>query len=166
MTPFMADQPIARLQHTQDNTEKLQTASVPWLGFEPMISVFEWAKTIHASTVISCKILFLLRNVKYWRAPTFLQRQVVQDYSAEMSFNSWCEHLWEGLKCGAVKVNWPCPEIFYGYIVFCCETVSASQWVSSSQCHFFTLIWVLGLSCHWSSAWNWTGIVKPKDLTC
>jgi hypothetical protein len=59
----MAHQHIARLLHTQDNTGKLP--SVPSLGFEPMILVFEWAKTIHASTVIGCKILFLLRNVKY-----------------------------------------------------------------------------------------------------
>lgn len=86
-------------------------------------------------------------------------------YSAEMSFNSGCRICGKDLlrKCGAVKVNWVCPEIFCGYIIFCWETINASQWVSSSGCHFFTLILGVRIVCHWSSEWTWTVIVKPKD---
>jgi hypothetical protein len=46
----MGDQPVARPLPTQDNTntERTQT-SMPPVGFEPTIPVFEMAKTFHAS---------------------------------------------------------------------------------------------------------------------
>jgi hypothetical protein len=53
----MGDQPNARLLPTQDNTKTEQTQTyMPQVGFEPMIPVFERAKTFyaleHVATVI------------------------------------------------------------------------------------------------------------------
>jgi hypothetical protein len=45
-TPFLGDQPVATPLSVQDNTQnKLGQISVPRVGFEPMIPVFEVAKT-------------------------------------------------------------------------------------------------------------------------
>jgi hypothetical protein len=51
MTPWTGDQPDARPLPTQDstNTEYTHTqTSMPRVGFEPAIPVFEQAKTVHA----------------------------------------------------------------------------------------------------------------------
>jgi hypothetical protein len=46
----MGDQPIARpipTNRTQRQNKRTQT-SMPQVGFEPTIPVFEWVKTVHA----------------------------------------------------------------------------------------------------------------------
>jgi hypothetical protein len=49
-TPWTGDKPDARPLATQENTNTEQTqTSMPWVGFEPTISVFERAKTFYAS---------------------------------------------------------------------------------------------------------------------
>jgi hypothetical protein len=45
-TPWMWDQPVVRPLPTQN---KRRRTSMPWVGFEPTIPVFERAKTFHAS---------------------------------------------------------------------------------------------------------------------
>jgi hypothetical protein len=44
------DQPVARPlpTHRTTQTQKRTQTSMPWEGFEPTISAFEWAKTVHA----------------------------------------------------------------------------------------------------------------------
>jgi hypothetical protein len=55
----MWNQPVARLLHTQNNTQNKyrQETSIPQVGSEPTIPVFERVKTFHAldraATVIS-----------------------------------------------------------------------------------------------------------------
>jgi hypothetical protein len=58
-TPWTSDQPVARSLPTQRTTKtqnKRTQTSMPRMGFEPTISVFERAKTVHvldcAATVI------------------------------------------------------------------------------------------------------------------
>jgi hypothetical protein len=41
------DRPVARPLHTQTQNNRTQT-SMPQMGFEPTIPVFEWGKTVHA----------------------------------------------------------------------------------------------------------------------
>jgi hypothetical protein len=57
-TSWTEYQPVARPLPTHRTTQtqnKGTQTSMPWVGFEPMISVFERAKTVHAATVIgSC----------------------------------------------------------------------------------------------------------------
>jgi hypothetical protein len=49
-TPWMGDRPAARPLPTQDNTTKKNAdTSMPRVGFEPTIPVFEWPKTLRAS---------------------------------------------------------------------------------------------------------------------
>jgi hypothetical protein len=63
-TSWTGDQPVARPlpthRATQTQNKRTQT-SMPRVGFEPTIPVFEWAKTVHAldraSTVIGIKKL-------------------------------------------------------------------------------------------------------------
>jgi hypothetical protein len=50
-TPWTGDQPVARPlpTHKTTQTQKKRTQpSMTRVGFEPTISVFEWAKTVHA----------------------------------------------------------------------------------------------------------------------
>jgi hypothetical protein len=50
-TPRTGDQPVARPLPTQGTTKpqkKRTQTSMPWVGFEPTIPVFERAKTVHA----------------------------------------------------------------------------------------------------------------------
>jgi hypothetical protein len=63
-TPWTEDQPIARPLPTHSTTQtqnKCTQTSIPWVGFEPTIPVFERAKTSHAldhaATVIG-RVLF------------------------------------------------------------------------------------------------------------
>jgi hypothetical protein len=67
-TPWTGDQPIPRLlpAHRTTQTQNKRTqASIPWVGFNPMTPVFEWAKTVHAleraATVINRIPLTYLR---------------------------------------------------------------------------------------------------------
>jgi hypothetical protein len=46
-TPWMGDQPAARLLPTQTQNKRTQT-SMSCVGFEPTIPAFERAKTVHA----------------------------------------------------------------------------------------------------------------------
>jgi hypothetical protein len=46
-TAWMGDQPVARPLPIQTQNKHRQT-SMPWVGFEPTIPVFERAKTVHA----------------------------------------------------------------------------------------------------------------------
>jgi hypothetical protein len=71
-TPRTGDQPIARPLPTQTQNKHRYT-SMPRVGFEPTIPVFERAKTIHASdraaTVIGiciCSSLKLCRKIQVW----------------------------------------------------------------------------------------------------
>jgi hypothetical protein len=51
-TPWMGDQLVARPLHTQRTIQthnKRTQTSMHWVGFEPKITVFEGAKTVHAS---------------------------------------------------------------------------------------------------------------------
>jgi hypothetical protein len=51
-TPWAGDQPVARPLHTDRTTQtrnKHTQTSMLAVGFEPIISVLEWAKTVHAS---------------------------------------------------------------------------------------------------------------------
>jgi hypothetical protein len=51
ITLWMGDQPVARPLPTHRTTQtqkKRRHTSMPWVGFEPMIPVFERAKTVHA----------------------------------------------------------------------------------------------------------------------
>jgi hypothetical protein len=64
-TPWTGDQPVARLlpthRTTQTQNKRTQT-SIPWVGFEPTIPVFERVKAVHASdrpaTVIGVLLTF------------------------------------------------------------------------------------------------------------
>jgi hypothetical protein len=48
-TPWKGDQPVARPLPTHDNTNRINTQiSMPWVGFESTIPVFERVKTGHA----------------------------------------------------------------------------------------------------------------------
>jgi hypothetical protein len=58
-TPWTGEQPVARLLPTHRTTQtqnKRTHTSMPRVGFEPTISMFEWAKMVHsldrAATVI------------------------------------------------------------------------------------------------------------------
>jgi hypothetical protein len=75
-TPWTGDQPIARSlpAHTTAQTQNKCTQTfMPWVGFEPTITVLERAKTVHAvdraATVIGrmdmCRRVFCL----YYREP-------------------------------------------------------------------------------------------------
>jgi hypothetical protein len=59
--PWTGDQPIARLlpvhRTTQTQNKRTQT-SMPQVGFEPMISLFEQAKTVHALDRAVTEIVF------------------------------------------------------------------------------------------------------------
>jgi hypothetical protein len=64
-TPGMGDQPAARPlpTHRTTQTHNISTqTSMPWVGFEPTIPVFERAKTVHAldraATVIGPLLFF------------------------------------------------------------------------------------------------------------
>jgi hypothetical protein len=50
-TPWTSNQPVAmplpKLRTTQTQNKRTQT-SIPWVGFEPTISAYERAKTVHA----------------------------------------------------------------------------------------------------------------------
>jgi hypothetical protein len=46
-TPWTGDQSVVRPLHIQKQNKRRQT-SMPWVGFEPTISAFERAKTVHA----------------------------------------------------------------------------------------------------------------------
>jgi hypothetical protein len=51
-TPWTSDHPVSRPLHTHRTTQtqnKCTQTPMPWVGFEPMILAFEWAKTVHAS---------------------------------------------------------------------------------------------------------------------
>jgi hypothetical protein len=51
-TLWMGDQPITRLLPTHRTTQtqnKCRQTYMPWMGLEPTIPAFEWAKTVHAS---------------------------------------------------------------------------------------------------------------------
>jgi hypothetical protein len=66
-TVWKGDKPVARPLATQDNTtqNKRTQTSMPRVGFEATITVFERAKTVHAldraATVISQKVKVLSR---------------------------------------------------------------------------------------------------------
>jgi hypothetical protein len=48
--PWTGNQPVARPLPTHRTTEtqnKYTQTYMPWLGFEPTIPAFEWAKTVH-----------------------------------------------------------------------------------------------------------------------
>jgi hypothetical protein len=50
-TPWTEDQPVARRLPTHRRTQtqnKLTQTSIPWVGYEPTILVFELTKTVHA----------------------------------------------------------------------------------------------------------------------
>jgi hypothetical protein len=54
-TPWMTDQPVAR-PPPNINTERRQT-SMPWVGFELTILLFERAKTVHALDCMATVII-------------------------------------------------------------------------------------------------------------
>jgi hypothetical protein len=67
-TPWMGDQPVARLQPTyttQTQNKRTQT-SMPWVRLEPTIPAFERAKTVHAldraATVVGPRTSNFLKN--------------------------------------------------------------------------------------------------------
>jgi hypothetical protein len=64
-TPWTGDQAVARPLLTQTQNERRHT-SMPWMGYEPTIPVFERAKSVHAlnraATVIDlCNVYFLIK---------------------------------------------------------------------------------------------------------
>jgi hypothetical protein len=64
----MSDQPIARPPCTHKQNKCRQT-SMPWVGFEPTIPVFEWAKTFHA---LDCAAT-VIGHPTYWDRIMFAQ---------------------------------------------------------------------------------------------
>jgi hypothetical protein len=62
MTPWMGDEPVARSLPTHRTTpiQNKHTTSMPPVGFEPMISVLEKAKTVHALDRVAAVIATLL----------------------------------------------------------------------------------------------------------
>jgi hypothetical protein len=63
-TPWMGDQPVTRPLPTHRTTQtqnKLTQISMPRVGFELTIPVFEWAKTVHAlecAAAVTCQSSF------------------------------------------------------------------------------------------------------------
>jgi hypothetical protein len=47
-TPWTGDQPVARPLSTTQRQNTRGKTSMPWVGFDPTIPVFERTKTIHA----------------------------------------------------------------------------------------------------------------------
>jgi hypothetical protein len=61
----MGDQPVARPLPAQDNTQnKCTPTCMPEVGFEPTISVFERAKTVHA---LDCAATVCDRHIRSHR---------------------------------------------------------------------------------------------------
>jgi hypothetical protein len=63
----MEDQPVARslpVQRTAKTQNKRKQTSLPQVGFEPTIPVFERAKTVHALERAAHKILFFFKYLK------------------------------------------------------------------------------------------------------
>jgi hypothetical protein len=73
-TPWKGDKPVSRPlpthRITQTQNERIQT-SIPCVGFEPTIPVFERAKIVHtldrAATVIGSQILEFLIDISKFR---------------------------------------------------------------------------------------------------
>jgi hypothetical protein len=72
-TPWTGDQPVARplptYRTTQTQNKSTQT-SIPWVGFEPTIPVFERVKTVHAigraATMIGSVLVLINTNPVCW----------------------------------------------------------------------------------------------------
>jgi hypothetical protein len=68
-TPWTGDQPIARPLPTQENKHRINAdISMPWVGFEPTIPVFERAKTVYAS---DCAAPVIGTTQHSWSANSF-----------------------------------------------------------------------------------------------
>jgi hypothetical protein len=88
-TPWTGDQPVAMLLYTHRTTQiqnKRTQTSIPWVGFEPTIQVFEWTKTVHAlvrAAIVIDKIntsvtnnMDQVVNCRYLKAAALVQFQV------------------------------------------------------------------------------------------
>jgi hypothetical protein len=74
-TPWTGDQLVARPLPTTQTQNKHRQTSVPWVGFEPTIPMFERVKTVHAldrsanvTGNTSPSLLYLISQVFDWRA--------------------------------------------------------------------------------------------------
>jgi hypothetical protein len=73
-TPWTGDQPIARPLPTHRTTQiqnKLTQRSMPWVGFEHTIPMFERAKTVHALDRVATVIGMCLGSTRFkpWAGP-------------------------------------------------------------------------------------------------
>jgi hypothetical protein len=67
-TPWTGDQPVAMPLATQDNTNtEYNQTDMPSVGFEPIIPVFERAKTLHALDRAATVIGLIVINDLKWR---------------------------------------------------------------------------------------------------
>jgi hypothetical protein len=67
--PWTVDKPVARplpTHRTAQTQNKRTKTSKPWVGLEPTTSVFEWAKTVHATAISERNILKLQLNSMAW----------------------------------------------------------------------------------------------------
>jgi hypothetical protein len=72
-TPWTGDKPAARPLPTHGTTQtqnKCTHTSMPWLGFEPTIPVFQRAKRVHAldhaATVIGCRAIIQFNSIQFF----------------------------------------------------------------------------------------------------
>lgn len=78
--------------YTQSSTQSKRTqTSMYWVGIEPTILAFEWAKTVHeldlVATVISVCIFMLINIAEDW-AISMMDRL---KYSAIANYSKWVE---------------------------------------------------------------------------
>jgi hypothetical protein len=86
-TPWTRDQPVARPLSTQTQNKRRQT-SIPWVGFEPTIPVFERAKTVHACDR-NAYVLVLSENWLLCLLPAFTQF-LCSAFSSTMKLEATC----------------------------------------------------------------------------
>jgi hypothetical protein len=100
-TPWTGDQPVARPLHTLGTTQtqnKRTQTSMPWVGFEPTILVFERTKKVHALDRAATVIGWDLTGRTYFSfVPDFHVLNVIASrYGEPRELSSLKSVLWAG----------------------------------------------------------------------